>query len=537
MWLSIQLIVTWPKIDSDHLLVTPQEMAKLEAQMFSGGMPIEALMEKASISASEWFLGKADLLNEGVIVLVGPGHNGGDGLVVARELHLSGIDVSIWCPFDISKTLTLRHLEYARFIGIKQLSKCPDSKDQHLWIDALFGVGQSRPLPKSISSLFHNRKRHHPNGLISLDVPSGLCSDSGIAFEGGAAYASYTLTIGLIKKGLLQDSALENVGKLVRIDIGIPEFILRRLKKRQILTIYSSDINTLKMPQAGVASHKYERGRLWIVAGSDKYRGAALLALKGALASGVGSIHASLPVDVSKNIWQVIPEIVLRGSIKNDSLGHAVLSDIEIQDGLKNTDALLIGPGLGRGFNGWDFIKTNLLDFDGLLILDADAINKLSTLSDGIEWLKKRRGKTWLTPHPGEFARLFPRIDLDSPLEAAIRAAELTGASIVLKGAHSVIASPEGVAWQLFETGPWSARIGLGDLLAGFVSGIGAVGWASEKNASAQLLSSAVFLHSESAIRAPNGSSATAICETLAKLIKKIQAENVDLETFFRRQE
>ena len=110
----------WPKIDADHVMVTAAEMENFESQILSSGMPESALMEKVGQSMADWFIQHFELLEEGVIVLVGPGHNGGDGLVVARELHLAGVDVKIWCPLPITKTLTANHLAHANWLGIKQ---------------------------------------------------------------------------------------------------------------------------------------------------------------------------------------------------------------------------------------------------------------------------------------------------------------------------------------------------------------------------------------------------------------------------------
>ena len=137
------------------------------------------------------------MIDEGVIVLVGPGHNGADGLVLARELFLAGIDVSIWCPFENKKELTQKHLSYCNSIGIKNLTNDPDIKETKLWIDALFGIAQSRPLPNKVEKIFALRQENQPGRLISLDVPSGICSDTGKLISRFAARASFTLTVGL----------------------------------------------------------------------------------------------------------------------------------------------------------------------------------------------------------------------------------------------------------------------------------------------------------------------------------------------------
>ena len=120
------LNLNWPKSDASHLIVSGKQMQTIEKEIFSNGMPVEALMEKVGNEISSWILDRQSLIRNGVIVLVGPGHNGGDGLVVARELYLAGVDVSIWCPFKIKKDLTLRHLNYAKWIGIRNLQHQPE---------------------------------------------------------------------------------------------------------------------------------------------------------------------------------------------------------------------------------------------------------------------------------------------------------------------------------------------------------------------------------------------------------------------------
>ena len=128
--------IVWPTIDSKHLIVDSKQMLKLEKEMFSDGMPQEALMEKAGIQISRWLLKKRPLIKHGITVFIGPGHNGGDGAVIARELFLKGFYVQVWCPFPIKKTLTNKHLNYLTSIGVTKLVEPPDTNGKDLWIDA-----------------------------------------------------------------------------------------------------------------------------------------------------------------------------------------------------------------------------------------------------------------------------------------------------------------------------------------------------------------------------------------------------------------
>ena len=154
------------------------------------------------------------------------------------------------------------------------------------------------------------------------------------------------------------------------------------------------------------------------------------------------------------------------------------------------------------------------------MVLDADAINRLSESKEGWKWLKKRVGSTWITPHFAEFKRLFPFIDCSNPLNAAIEASQISGTSILLKCAHSIIADPSGKAWQIGESNPFAARAGLGDLLAGFVTGMGSLGLVSNQKLETDLLAASALLHSQAAISCPEGTSASLIAKQLSTLVK-----------------
>jgi hydroxyethylthiazole kinase-like uncharacterized protein yjeF len=163
-------------------------MAALENQLFASGLPVEALMEKAALAIARRLLEKPPAA---ALVLVGPGHNGGDGLVVARELHLAGVSVRLWTPFERPKPLTSTHLRHCRWLGIPLLEGEPDPGDGALWIDGLFGVGQRRPIDDAIASLLTRRHLGRPGALVAIDVPTGLCSDSGRLLGRAAARAGF----------------------------------------------------------------------------------------------------------------------------------------------------------------------------------------------------------------------------------------------------------------------------------------------------------------------------------------------------------
>ncbi len=480
----------WPARDADHLLVRSEQMAALEAELFASGLPVEALMEKAALAMSRRLLHRLDAGvldpdrsrrggSRGVVVLVGPGHNGGDGLVVARELHLAGVPVRLWCPFERRKPLTERHWSHAGWLGIPRLEGPPDPSDPALWIDALFGNGQTRPPGALIETLLQAREAAGAGSLVAIDVPTGLCGDTGRPLGRWAARAALTLCIGLWKQGLAQDAALRWVGVLERVELGLPAALLQRLPPEQPLGLGGPgggrlDALQAPRPRADPAAAKYERGRLLVIAGSAAYRGAARLALAGATSAGVGSLRAIVPATVAEHLWMVLP--------------HVVLETRPLADGaLERLDAVLVGPGLGpasapeaagqggtpgeppaRGEPGEPWWQA-LLSFGGLLVVDAEGLLRVTP-----EWLQRRQGPTWITPHAGEFRRLFPDLADWPPLEAAAAAARLCGVTVLLKGARSVIAAADGRRWQLLEACGAAARAGLGDGLAGYAAGLGA---------------------------------------------------------------
>ncbi len=522
-------------------MVSSEQMKTIEKEMFSMGMPVEALMEKVGIG----ILDRQGLIENGAIVLVGPGHNGGDGLVVARELYMAGVDVSIgpghnggdglvvarelymagidisiWCPFPLKKELTQKHFDYAMQIGIKNLEHKPDANSDLLWIEALFGLGQSRSISDEIVHLLNSKKTFSPDKLISIDVPAGLDSDNGTPILNTSCITSSTLSLGLFKSGLIQDSAIDFVGDLERIDIGIPDKILADLPETQPLRISFSDLSTFVWPKPSKSKSKYQRGRVLVVAGSERYRGAASLALNGALASGVGSVSAFLPSSVSSAVWSTHPEVLLLGELNSLKNGSAAFPKVFNEVDLDRFDSILLGPGLGISEEK-DCFGDDLKNFKGLLVLDADAINRLSITSKGWKWLKERKGPTWLTPHLNEFNRLFPFIDFSNPLKAGIEAAKICSSSVLLKGAHSVISDPQGRAWQIGQVNSNVARTGLGDVLAGFVSGMGAFGLASNDRLDTNLLAASALMHAYAGAFCSRGSTASSICTFLAELIKK----------------
>ena len=447
----------WPRADADHLLLSSAAMQGLEQELFASGLPVAALMEHAGLGLAAAVRQAPQLQQRGVVVLVGPGHNGGDGLVVARELHNNGIEVRIWSPYAGHKPLTAEHLRHAEWLGIPRLQQPPAAGESALWLDALFGIQQQRPLDGEVAQLIQQRNDSGQE-LWSIDGPSGLCSDSGRPIGAVTARCRRSLVVGCWKQGLWQDEAMAWVGQQQRVPLNLPMAVLQRWGESAVRGLWSSDRcqNEAPWPQLAAAASKHGRGRLRVLAGSSAYPGAARLALEGASASGLGWLEAVLPQSLEQQLWQVLPHVVLKDATSP----------------LERLDAIAYGPGLGSGP-----LRPDLQTFPGLLLLDADGVNRLAAQGDGRHWLLHRQGPTWLTPHRAEFNRLFPELVACTPLEAAHQAALASGCWVLLKGARTVIASPQGPCRQILESSCRAARAGLGDVLAGYAAGLGAQGF------------------------------------------------------------
>ena len=495
-------------------------MAALEQQLFASGLPVEALMEKAALAVAAAI--QADwgdhLQRHGAVVLVGPGHNGGDGLVIARELHLAGIAVQLWSPFERHKPLTAAHWNHAIWLGLERLALPPDPGGAALWIDALFGIGQSRPLDDGLATLLQERQRRRSGTLVAVDVPSGLDDTDGQRLGAACATAACTYCIGLLKQGLLQDQALAAVGRLQRIELGLPAKALQTLPPQTPLVLEPGDALQAPWPQLDPAAGKYNRGRVLVIAGSERYRGAAHLALLGASASGVGSLRAALPSALAEALWQLLPHAVLQRTLACSPCGSLLLGALQTSD-LERLDAIALGPGIGAldattldavqhqaETHSWELLQA----FPGLLLVDADGLNRCS-----VHWLQGRQGPTWITPHRGELARLWPDLDSRPALDAAAAAAADSGAVVLLKGARSVIAGPDGQRWQLGQANPAVARAGLGDVLAGYAASRAAMALATGAAHQSWWLAAASLEHAAAGITAGPNSTPQAIAAAL----------------------
>ncbi|MBE9042766.1 NAD(P)H-hydrate dehydratase, partial [Oscillatoriales cyanobacterium LEGE 11467] len=489
----------------DRIVVSAAQMKAIEEMVFEAGMPVAALMEKVAGAIARRICTLYPSPMQ-VGILVGPGHNGGDALVVARELHFRGYGVVVYRPLSKSKSLTQHHAQYVESLGI-ELSDRPDKLFScDLIVDGLFGFGLTRSLKGEIAQTI-DRIASSSIRVVSIDLPSGLHTDTGKVL-GTAIRATRTLCLGLWKRAFLQDLALEYLGEVELIDFDLPlkeiEAVLGKSPHLQRLT---PDMARAALPLPRPSrTHKYDRGHLLLVCGSRRYSGAAILAGLGARASGVGMLSIAVPESLKLMLSDRLPEALIIGCRETETGAIERLSgEIDVD----RYDAIACGPGLTKdGVRAveavWGAPCPILLDADGLNILvqlGTFLPKEAPLLLAGESGL--RGAQTVFTPHPGEFRRLFP--DLVEHLEdvptAARGAAQQSGAIVVLKGARTAIAHPDGTVWLNAQSTPALARGGTGDVLTGLAGGLMAQG-AKQTDSIAPKVCAAVWWHAQAGILA-----------------------------------
>jgi NAD(P)H-hydrate epimerase len=326
-------------------------------------------------------------------------------------------------------------------------------------VDGWFGFGLERPLEGAVAEAV-GIVNHHPAPVVAIDLPSGLHSDSGQVL-GTAIRAEFTLCLGLWKCGLFEESAQPWIGDLERIDFDIPRAAiaaaLEHPPEQRILS--PADLWAgLPLPLAPDA-HKYRRGHLLLIAGSRRYRGAALLAGLGARSSGVGMITLAVPQSLAEGLSLALPEALIL-ACPETATGTIAALPTE----LDRYDAIACGPGLDRGDAPW---LSALLDSERPLLLDADALALCSPWS-GIS----RCAPTLVTPHGGEFRRLWPDLNTLTNRQAVLEATRTSGVVVLRKGPCTHLGAPDGRLRIWAGGSPALARGGSGDVLTGLLGGL-----------------------------------------------------------------
>lgn len=444
-------------------VVNSEQMRRIEETIFASGMPVAALMEKAALLTAQKLRKSYSLADFPKIgVIVGPGHNGGDALVIARELHLAGYQVALFCPIAKLKDLTAQHANYVKHLGLIFNETLESLQDCQLIIDGLFGFGLERALSGDIAELV-DKINSWQKPIISIDIASGIHTDTGEVL-GTAIKATHTFCLGLWKRAFFQDMALLYLGKVELIDIGMSQIDLETILQNSppILRVNPDLIRPyLPLPRS-LLTHKYQQGHLLIICGSRRYAGGAILTGLGARASGVGMLSIAVPASLKPLLISHLPEALI---IDCPETARGAIAELPLE--LNNYHVIACGPGLTTENPN---IVDQVLDSNQPLILDADALNILAQL--GIERLLSRQNNTILTPHWGEFKRLFPNLsECQDRITITQEASRQSGAIVLLKGARTIISSPEGKMYLIPESTSALARGGSGDVLTGLIGG------------------------------------------------------------------
>ena len=481
---NISLAFSPARPEIQNVLVTAEQMQQIEQRIFDAGMPVAALMEKVSGRIVQWFLAHYkkldqktdqklnDPLTGQIGVLAGPGHNGGDALVVARELHHLGFSVRVYQPFSKCKPLTQQHGDYAKKLGIAFVESAIALAECDAIIDGWFGFGLTRPIADKLADdLKLINSLSVP--VFSIDLPSGINTDTGKVM-GTAIKASYTACLGLWKRGFMQENALIFLGDCDLIDFDVPLADVQAvLGDQPAMQRISDEQGLARLPlDRSPTTHKYKVGHLLLIAGSHQYAGAAMLTGLGAIASGVGMLTLAVPESIKLSLLPQLPGALLMGCPETEA---GAIASFPSGTDLSKYDAIAFGPGLTPTVPD---LLAQVFAADCPLLLDADGLNLLSQ-KDPIQQLQDRKAPTVLTPHLGEFKRLFPDIlsqySDDLPGEAALKAAEASSAIVLLKGPRSAVAQVTPFSQKLWFN-PHStaalARGGSGDVLTGLMGGL-----------------------------------------------------------------
>jgi hydroxyethylthiazole kinase-like uncharacterized protein yjeF len=468
-------------------ILTTSQMRQLEESCAQTGLTTDVLMENAGKAVAEEtrrILGNVDQKN--ILFLIGPGNNGGDGLVTARHLHDWGAKVTVYLPMPraeedpklkLVQELGISCLQAADDEGLSKLNELLASADAV--IDALFGTGTTRRfggiIMMTLDRITRAKKARPGWRTIALDLPSGLNADTG-AVEPSSLYADYTITLGFPKPGLFRLPGAERVGKITVVDIGMPANLAGEAASEYITEEWVRAV----LPERPLQANKGSFGRVLVVAGSINYIGAAYLACSGAIRVGAGLVTLATATSLQSILASKLTEVTyfplpeFRPGIISSGAAKLLSPQFDWYN------ALLLGCGLGQSLPVVSFIRSILLSRHKpempTLVLDADALN---TLANTPKWWTLLTNDAILTPHPGEMARLAKitagEVQSDRVGVARKWAAEWKK-TIVLKGANTVIASAEGKVKISLIANPGLASAGTGDVLAGAIAGLVAQG-------------------------------------------------------------
>ena len=449
------------------------------------GLPGVVLMESAAMRLAELVL-SLDFQPRRVVLIAGPGNNGGDALAAARLLRAAGTPLSLWTTVPLEAYrgdagINARFLQACAF-PLRCLAGAPrgealdsfraDLEQAGLVVDGLLGTGLSRPV-EGLAAAVIEAINDCAAPVLAVDIPSGVNADSG-AVMGCAVRARWTVTFAFPKPGLLLYPGADYCGELFVGEINVPSFLVER--EPMALTTAGWVREMLPLRQAEM--HKGDAGRVLVVAGSTGMTGAAVLAARAALQGGAGLVYLAAPENLCPSLEARLLEVITLPLPETAPgvIGPAALPLILEQAGLCHVMA--VGPGLAAAPETAALLAELLPQSPVPLVLDAGA---LSALTGRSEVLSQARQPLVITPHPGEMGRLAglsTAVVQQSRLEAARRFAREWSCTLVLKGAHTVIGAPGGAVYINPTGGPALATAGTGDLLTGLIASLIAQGLA-----------------------------------------------------------
>ena len=496
--------------------VTSSQMRELDRRTIEDfHVPGEVLMERAGEGVARHVRALAERSGRGqcrITLVAGKGNNGGDALVAARLLTAWGFAVNVRLAAHISELggdalLNARRLvesgiTIAAWPEERDWDVCDGEAGEGIVVDGIFGTGFSGPVRGAgVAAIRYVNGMAARNLVVAIDVPSGLNADTG-RVEGDAVKADVTVTLGLPKTGMLAPEAVDYVGSVHVVDIGIPARLMEDLVSDVVL-ITPEDLRPL-FAHRHRASHKGTYGHALIIGGAAGYTGAPAMAAAAALRSGAGLVSVLVPLGIKQAVAAAVPEAMVYAGAEtpSGSLAHDALS--KWNRNLADFDTVLMGPGMTSSPSTRRLLDVVLVGGYRSLVLDADALN---VMAGQLDIARRCPVPLALTPHPGELAHVFRIAVADIQADrfgAARRAAEMARGVTVLKGAGTVVAEREGPLRVNLTGNPGMARGGMGDVLAGLLAGLAAQGMRLGDAAAA-----AVYLHGRAGdIAALDGSQA-----------------------------
>jgi ADP-dependent NAD(P)H-hydrate dehydratase / NAD(P)H-hydrate epimerase len=488
-------------------LLTTAEMAEADRLAIAGGISGSDLMENAGRAVAD---ATAGMERRRVIVVAGPGNNGGDGFVAARHLSKRGYTVRLCFVGEPKKLKGDAALAAERWSGAVEEASPAALSDCDIIIDALFGAGLDRDvegLPRTMIGAMNTSGVP----IIAVDLPSGVNGTTG-AVMGVAVSATRTVTFFRRKTGHLLMPGRLQCGITDVADIGIPDSVLDKIHPQAFAN--APPLWGASFPRPRPQGHKYSRGHAVVVSGGPSTTGAARLAARGALRAGAGLVTIASPREAMAINAASSLAVMVRPVDGSAELG-TFLAD-------KRRNAVVVGPGGGVGEKTREQVLAALAS-QAAVVLDADALTSFAedpvALVEAIGMQAARA--VVLTPHAGEFSRIFNNLskktNSDSKLEKARIAADYSGAILVYKGADTVVAAPCGRAAIADNAPPCLATAGSGDVLSGMIAGLMAQGMPAFEAASA-----AVWLHGEAAGEFGAGLIAEDLPEMLPRVYRRL---------------